>query len=142
MPWQKVVLTEKRFALVIASGFFCVWLAILYAGADHPPPPGFVLLIVLDLAAAGGVYVRIPTYVRWSRTRRSHRLLLAVMDGLAAGLLIALVTQLTPIGGEPSVEPGLMAYVIWYAVLGAVGAANAVFIYALSVLFSKRDSLT
>lgn len=41
---------HKRTALLNAFLFFMIWLAILYAGADHPPPPGFVFVVLLDLA--------------------------------------------------------------------------------------------
>ena len=33
-------MSTKRTRLIIALGFFFVWLAVLYAGADHPPLGG------------------------------------------------------------------------------------------------------
>ena len=41
-------------ALALAAGHFLLWLGVLYAGADHPPPPGFLWLVALDLVASLG----------------------------------------------------------------------------------------
>jgi len=46
-------MSVRKISLYLAIGFFLVWLAILLAGADYPPPVGFVWIIVLDLVAAG-----------------------------------------------------------------------------------------
>lgn len=129
-------LTEKRPAFAIATVFFFAWLGILYAGADHPPPPGFALLVLIDLLAAAVVAWRVPTYVAWSRAQRPRRWLLALLEGAAAGLIVAGVV--IPFGGEPSVQPSATAYVTWFAVLGAVGATNAVLVYGLSAYLSRK----
>ena len=131
-------MTHKRIAAIIAGGFFIFWLAILYAGADHPTPPGFVLIIVIDLVSACVVYFRVPTYIDWFQTQGKHGLWRALLDGIAAGLVIALVMMLSPFGGEPSIETTLTSNAIWLAVLGGVGAVNAVSIYGISALFARR----
>ena len=41
----------RRIALLSAVIFFLFWLAVLYAGADHPPPPGFIAVVLNDLVA-------------------------------------------------------------------------------------------
>ena len=87
---------HKRTALLNAVIFFLFWLAVLYAGADHPPPPGFVAVVLLDLAAAGLVYWRVPVYTGWIAARGVSALPLVVRDGLVAGLLFAAVV----IGGS------------------------------------------
>jgi len=46
-------MTAKRIGLILALAFFTIWLFILWAGADHPPPPGFVRVVLLDAVAAG-----------------------------------------------------------------------------------------
>jgi hypothetical protein len=128
--------TDRRPALAIATVFFFGWLGILYAGADHPPPPGFALLVLIDLLAAAVVAWRVPTYVAWSRAQRPRRWLLALLEGAAAGLIVAGVV--IPFGGEPSVQPSATAYVTWFAVLGAVGAANTLLIYGVSAYLARK----
>ena len=121
----------------VAIGFFVIWFGILLAGADFPPPTGFLWIILLDLVAALLVYVRVPSYVTWFDRRRRGRLLFALLDGLACGLVFAFAAILLPGGGEPSLPPpGLIDHLIWFAVVGAVGAVNAGAIYC--VLYVSR----
>lgn len=123
-----------------AAGFFLIWLGILYAGADHPPPPGFLLLVVLDLIAAIAVFLRVPVYGSWSRARRRHRIVRVLCEGLVCGLLVAAAVALAPFGGEPSRAGPGAAYLIWFAIAGAAGAANAIAVYGCSALFARNGS--
>ena len=66
-------------ALLNAVLFFLFWLIVLYAGADHPPSPGFVAGVLLDLIAAGLVYWRVPIYLAWIASRRRNALLFVVV---------------------------------------------------------------
>lgn len=128
---------QKRIQTIIAAVFFVGWLSILLAGADKPPPPGFVVIILIDLLSAGVVYWRVPTYMAWSTARRRYRLPQALLEGFVAGLLVALVVMLLPWAGEPSVQPRLVDRLIWFAVVGAVGTFNSGAIYGVCVYLSK-----
>ena len=128
----------KKIALINATLFFLVWLVILYAGADHPPPPGFVLLILFDLLAALLVYLRVPTYINWSNDRTKHRFFYVILDGLAAGFGFALLAIFLPASGEPGVNPSVADYLIWFTILGAIGVANAVVIYSVNAFAVSR----
>jgi len=123
--------------LLIATGFFVLWVGILYAGADHPPPVGFIWLVLLCLLAAGIVYLRTPTYAAWSASQRRFRLWRVLLDGIIAGLLFALLPLIFNSGGEPGIQPTWIDRVIWFAVLTGVGAANAMLIYYVSLLFNR-----
>ena len=117
----------------IAIGFFVTWLGILLAGADFPPPVGFLWIVFLDVIAAALVYVRVPTYLKWLDSRKKGRLLFSLLDGLAIGLVFALTTMLLPGGGEPSLPPpNLLDRLIWCVILGAIGAANAGLVYFIT----------
>ena len=133
-------MTQQRISAIITILFFFVWLAILYAGADHPPPKGFALVVLLDLVAALVVFWRVPHYLDWMQTGTSYRLLSVVRDGLVAGVALALLAVLAkPVlrSGEPAVTPTIGAMVIWFAVLAGVGVANALMIYYTSALMAK-----
>lgn len=116
--------------LRIALGFFWLWFALAYAIADHPPPPGFVLVAVLLIACAWLVCWRAYRYLEWARQRRPHRLLRAALEGLAAGWLIALIGTLRGTG-EPSINPGAEGVLILFGVLGALGVLNALAVYGV-----------
>ncbi|MFM7640995.1 MAG: hypothetical protein ACKO45_05530 [Cyanobium sp.] len=100
-----------------------------------------MLVILLDLMAACLVYLRLPTYVAWSIARKKNRLLRVVLDGLAMGVVIALILQLTPGGGEPSVTPTLGSRLIWFTVIGGVGSANTLILYSGSSYLNTKFNL-
>ena len=127
----------KQSRLVIAGGFFVVWLGILYSGADHPPPIGFLWVVLLCLIAAILVYFRVPTYASWSAARSRFRLVRVFIDGAAAGLVFALVTIMFNSGGEPSIQTLWIDNVIWFIVLAVVGAANAMLIYFVGFMVNR-----
>ncbi len=128
----------QRFRIRLAVGFFILWLLILLAGADFPPPPGFVWVVFLDLVAGLLVYVRVPTYVRWITVKKKNRFLRACGEGLLVGLVFALGTMLLPGSGEPSVTPGWIDRVIWFVVVGLVGVVNAIVLYACCAWRTRR----
>jgi hypothetical protein len=132
------VVTEKRLAVAIASTSFFGWLIVLYAVADHPPPPRFLVLVPILVAAATPVYRRVPAYARWSRVRRPRRWLLAALDGAGAVLIAASLTSVLPFAGEPTVPRSAPATVIWFAVLACVGAGNGLLIYGFTAACAKR----
>lgn len=134
----RCILTEKRTAAAMALAFFFGWLIVLYAGADHPPPPGFLALVLLDLGAACVVYLRVPVYARWSRARRPRRWLRALFEGVVAGLLVAGLALVLPFGGEPSIRRSAPAIAVWFVVLTLVGAGNALLIYAITAASAGR----
>ena len=102
------------------GGFFAVWLGVLYAGADHPSSMGFLSLVLLDAVAAGLIYMRIPLHTYWSISQKKNRAFHVSLDGMAVGLLFALVVSLMPGTGELSCpQPGWVNYMIWCGELAA-----------------------
>lgn len=131
----------KKTTILLSIGFFIFWLLVLLAGADFPPPPGFIWVILLDLLAALLIYGRAPLYWNWCDSKRRGRKLQVALEGWLVGLLFALLTLLLPGGGEPSVTPGLVDHAIWFGVLGCVGMFNSLGLYGLIVLFHRKKSL-
>ena len=123
--------------IMFAVGFFFIWLGILYAGADHPPPAGFVWIIGLDLLAAWLVYLRVPTYVNWSADRTRLRWFRVLLDGFLAGFVFAIIAIVLPVNRDASILPVSIDYAIWFAVLAGVGIANTVLLYFISSVFSR-----
>jgi hypothetical protein len=127
-------LTDKRAAIAITLAFFFGWLAILYAGADHPPPPRFPVVILGDLAAAFVVYRRVPVYAQRAQARRPRRWLLALLEGALAGLIAAGLALILSLGGESPIRRPAPAVFIFVTVVAAVGAGNVLLIFALSAV--------
>jgi hypothetical protein len=129
---------KTRNSAMIAISFVVTWLAILYVGADHPPPAGFFIWLIPLVCMCGlVVFLRIPVYASWSTARRPGRFALTIRDGLLAGLVVGMVTMITPNTGEPSVaSPPLASVLTWFVVLMAVGCLNAFLLYGLASLTS------
>jgi hypothetical protein len=125
-------LTDKLASVAIALAFFVGWLTILYAGADHPSPPGFIVVILMDLVAAFVVYRRVPVYAAWVRACRPKRWLLALLEGALAGLIAAGLVSILPFGISSSNRPPATAILTFFAVIAVVGAFNALLIFFLS----------
>jgi len=128
---------KERSRRLIAIVFFSIWIGILYLGADHPPPIGFLWLVLLCFIAATAVYVRVPVYAEWAENRRKYRFERVFVEGCIAGLVFALVTLLFNGTGEPGIQPTWIDEVMWFLVLALVGAFNAVAVYIGAVLVNR-----
>lgn len=130
-------MSRRRVSSLNAILFFAFWLAVLYAGADHPPPPGFIWLVLLTLAAACLVYWRVGTYLTWIERGRPRHLLRVIGEGFGVGLAFALLAGAASSllrYGEPTVRPQASSYLIWLCVVGVVGAATAAAIYLINLM--------
>ena len=123
--------------MINAVVFFTFWRLVLLARDDFPPPLGFIWIVVAVAVCAVVVYWRVPTYIKWSRTRRPGRYWRVVLDGIVAGLLIALPFVIGG-SGEPSVTMQPLDYVIWFAVLAVMGIFNSVTIYGINALVATK----
>jgi hypothetical protein len=119
---------KTKHSAIIAVLFAVTWLGILYAGADHPPPVGFIWIIFFVCMGGLVVFWRIPSYASWCGSRRPGRFALAMLDGFLAGLAVGIVTLLIPNTGEPSVALGFANVLTWLGVVMSVGALNALFV--------------
>jgi hypothetical protein len=126
----------RRIAAVNAILFFFFWLLVLLAGADFPPPVGFLWLLIVIAACAYVVYWRVPTYIDWVRMQRPRRIWRVILDGIAAGIVVAVPFVLKG-SGEVSITMQPVAYAIWFALLGFVGALNSMGIYFLNTLVTR-----
>lgn len=126
-------MNHRTIGLVFAGGFFVFWMIVLYAGADHPPPLGFLWVVLLDAVAALLVGRRVPTYLAWSLERKPWRWMLAVRDGAVTGLVFGAIPMLLPGTGQPGVHPTSLDRLVWFIVLMSIGSANTLVLYAMSV---------
>ena len=123
----------RKIAAINALLFFFFWLIVLLAGADFPPPVGFLFLIIVIGACASVVYWRVPTYIDWVHTQRPRRHWRVILEGIAAGIVVAAPFVLIG-SGEGSITMQPVAYTIWFALLGFVGVLNSTAIYFVNSL--------
>jgi len=129
---------HQSIALRTAGVLFGTWLLLALAIADFPPPPGFVIVLLVLLACALLVYLRVPVYLRWRAAGAKGRTLRVARDGLLGGGAIALLSLLSP--GEPSIQPGLSDRLIGIGVLIGLGIGNALAAYAFGLWLDRPET--
>ena len=127
----------QKTAGINAVGFFLFWLVVLLAGADRPPPIGFLWLVPVIALSALVVYWRIPSYIQWSKQKKRGRLLHVTLEGFLAGLVVAAPFVLFG-SGEPTVPMQYIDYVGWFAILGIMGMLNSFTLYVINATVAKR----
>ena len=127
-------MTQQTVAQTISIIYFIFWMLVLYAGADHPPPIGFLIFFPLVGLCAYVVYRRLPTYIDWHQQRKTWRYLRVLADGLIAGLCVAgliyLIQLIIPLG-DPTIVMSMWDHLIWISVLAVMGILNAVGLYVI-----------
>lgn len=112
---------------------------VMLAGADFPPPPGFAWLLLPALFWGAVVYVRAPVHARWCVDRRPRRLTRIALEGMVAGLAIALAF-VGVMALQPGHFPAVPALLAWLAALGAAGMVGLVGVYSVVVLLMRRPA--
>lgn len=100
----------------VSTGLLVVVVACL--GADWPPPPGFVALVVAAAVLAVLISVALP---RW-RARGSRSLAGPAAQGAAVVVAMWWGAALLPFTGEPTVSPSLWDHLIGAGLAAGVGA--------------------
>ena len=106
-----------------------MWLAIMLAGSDIPPPRGFMWVVAGLALICLGMAFAMP----WLWRVRTTRGLSAVVRrtttiGAVVGLVLAGAFAVKG-SGEPSIPPmNLADYAIWFSVVALAGAVNGVLI--------------
>lgn len=129
-------MNPRKIAAINAILFFLFWLFVLLAGADFPPPVGFLWLVIAVAACAYVVYWRVPTYIDWHCTQRPGRHWRVLFEGVTAGIVVAVPFALKG-RGEPSITMQLVDYAIWFAIVGFMGALNSMAIYFINTVVNR-----
>jgi hypothetical protein len=127
---------HQSIAFRTAGVFFGTWLLLALAIADFPPPPGFVIVLLILFACALLVYLRVPVYLHWRAEGAKGRTLRVVRDGFFGGGAIALLSLFSP--GEPSIDPELSDRLIGISLLFGLGIGNALAAYAFGSWLDRR----
>jgi len=126
---------------VLGSATFLALVALALAGADRPPPPGFVLVVAGAAVCATLVWRLIPrALARWDSSGAWSALVWvggvgALVGAVTAGILLLL----SP--GEPSIRPiPVIAVMTWFAVLIVGGAVGALFLLTVARVLDRSTS--
>jgi len=125
---------------LIASVLFVVWLLVMLAGSDRPPPIGFLWIVAGLVVICVAIGLALPWLWRvreqsgvWSVLWRTTTL------GALVGFVLAALFGLGG-SGEPSAPPmDGIDYVIWFTVLTIVGAFNGVIVGLVGIIVRPRE---
>ncbi len=125
----------------VAFGAFFACLATALAGADFPPPLGFLWMLPLAAIGAAAIYFRMPTYAAWVTAGKGAGLFRALAEGFAFGVAMGLLALAIPGTGDPTAlhAVGPANLLIWLGVIGAMGAAGSAATYALAAALAKGE---
>ena len=124
---------------LIASVLFVVWLLVMLAGSDRPPPIGFLWIVAGLVVICVAIGLALPWLWRvreqsgvWSVLWRTTTL------GALVGFVLAALFGLGG-SGEPSAPPmDGIDYAIWFTVLTIVGALNGVIVGLVAIIVRPR----
>ncbi|MFM8351889.1 MAG: hypothetical protein ACKN9D_12590 [Actinomycetales bacterium] len=139
---RKQDIARPRRQWFIAGGFGIAWLAIMLAGADSPPPRGFIVIVVGLMALVVVLGLSLPSLWR-VQGRRGWLRVVWICTGLGACIGIGLAVLFALQGsGEPArPSPSAEDITIWIVVVTVVGAVNGSLIGAVTVLCRPRIPL-
>ena len=130
-------MTDGAIAAACATGMFVTTVAIGLAGADKPPPPGFLLLVGVVGVLGVVAFNRLKTHLTARRARRPRIGLRVGLEGMAAGASAALTLSLLG-GGEPSVVVSLASRLIGVGVVALAGSVLALMVWLVAAQLQTR----
>jgi hypothetical protein len=123
---------------VIAAGWAIGWLALLLAAADWPPPIGFLWLLPMVATGAVVVWWRAGVYATAAADGPGRCWAAAARDGALAGAIVGLVILALPGVAGRATELAFTDWIVFFSVLGAVGALNGLGVRALVGINPRR----
>jgi hypothetical protein len=130
-------LGDHAIAASCSLGLFVVAVAIGLAGADKPPPPGFLILVAALAVLSAVAHLRLVANLRALGDLRWGRFVRIGVEGLLGVVALALsLTVITGGGPEGSTRSGEIA--ILCVVVGIVGAVAAVLVWAAALGLRAR----
>lgn len=111
---------------------------VMAAGADRPPPPGFLLVVGFGALLGALIGRLLPDLLGlWDDRGAAPAIVRAALWGFSGGLaLMALTTVVS--SGEPSVDVDAAARLIGFTAVGAAGALGAVAATAIARILDRR----
>jgi hypothetical protein len=129
---------RRRLAARLGWASGALFVPVMAAGADRPPPPGFLLIVVYGALLGVVVWRALPLLLDlWDARGAGRALVRAALAGFLAGLALVGVTTVLSTG-EPSIAVGPVARLIGFTVVGAVGALGAVALAVTGRLLDRR----
>ncbi|NBJ68607.1 MULTISPECIES: hypothetical protein [Clostridia] len=125
---------KKKIIAINLTSFFFIWLLIFLAGADKPPPIGFLwvvgLLIGLDIILC--FYLK--SFLSRLKSRKKGIFFIHMVYFFVGGMVLSLVTILL----KPSyLDMGLLNISFWMISIICVAMINGICCYLLNLILLR-----
>jgi hypothetical protein len=131
---------RRRLSAQLGLTAAVLFVLVMAAGADLPPPPGFVLVIAYGVLLGVVVWRALPLMLDlWDARGVGPVIGRAALAGFLAGLALWALTSVISTG-EPSIDVDGTARLIGFTVVGVVGALGATALTATGRLLDRRRS--
>jgi hypothetical protein len=132
--------SSRRDALLIGTGTAVIMVGVALAGADRPPPPGFVWVVAFGVVWGVGVWLLLPrALVCWDERGATAALFAAAVCGGSVGVLAVSLAGAVS-GGEPSVQVDTLWRALALASGAVLGGAAGVGLILLARWLDRRRS--
>jgi uncharacterized membrane protein len=129
---------RRRLSAQVGLAAAVLFVLVMAAGADRPPPPGFVLVIAFGVLLGVVVWRALPLLLDlWDTRGAGPAICRAALAGFLAGLALWALTSVISTG-EPSIDVDPAARLIGFTVVGVVGAFGASALTATGRLLDHR----
>jgi hypothetical protein len=119
-------------SIPIALSFFAFWLIVLYLGADHPVPRGFIWIIIMDFILSIIVCWRSSIYLDLIKEGKKGRKSAALIDGIVTGLALSVITLIMSLlRNDVKFKNGFIDLLIWISVITVLGGISSLCVYAV-----------
>jgi hypothetical protein len=135
---ERLAISKNKFKKIVWINeilFFLGWMLLLLLGADHPPPKGFiwlvVLIVLLDMAQYFYLKKFLPSLHDKSKGLFTQTLLFAVLAGIGVSISMLLLDL------NKLLSIGLINILIWIMVIALVALIYGICFYLFNTLLLR-----
>lgn len=125
----------RKITIINSTTFFFLWIIIFLAGADKPPPIGFlwIVLLVVLLDIAQWFYLKrfIPKLMRKTKGLFVENLFYFFLGGI----VVSFLTIITKI--DVAISIGVLNNIIWIMSIVVAAMMNAICFYMLNKMLLR-----
>ncbi|MBU8565612.1 hypothetical protein KM914_04025 [Virgibacillus pantothenticus] len=127
-------LIKKKIIAINLISFFFIWLLIFLAGADKPPPIGFLWLVGLLIALDIVLFFYLKSFLPRLKLRKKGIFFIHMVYFFVGGIVLSLVTILL----KPSyLDVGLLNISFWTISIVCVSMINGICCYLFNLILLR-----
>ncbi|MEH7013684.1 hypothetical protein V7087_23230 [Neobacillus niacini] len=127
---------SKKIIMINLATFFFVWNIIFLAGADKPPPIGFLWLVCLVLLLDIAQFFYLKRFLPRLQKKSKGLFFINLLYFFFGGLIVSVITILTRMNIMSGLQ--LIDIFIWIVLIIIPSLINGIFFYAFNIILLKK----